>query len=369
MTLEEHRDNLAICRFCPMCKPAGEVGAILPSESNTTRGRALLVWRLLDGRAAWTPRTSEILFETTLDGIAQAWCVGHLDVPGYLRAARAAAWDAEAVPAPVRDALDPIPTLRIHGSGDTLLVGGELSEAGDEHELARLAAFLGDGVAWAVGPTGRLADDLGRRELAIAQRRDLTDAIRAGGYRRLVADGPRTWSVLRALATGVDAPPALEGVSIVSLAQAIEHAAVNPAISLDGAMVLVHDSRAASDVADELAVSEAVLPGFSGLESALGQGEAFEGPRRVVRSAGGTPAFDRWSRSLARSCGADDGLWRTYPAVAGKLAEARVDEAVARGVDTIIADSPLCARWLRQHAGGRVRVVWLPDLVHAPLPA
>lgn len=79
--------------------------------------------------------------------------------------------------------------------------------------------------------------------------------------------------------------------------------------------------------------------------------------------------YSTWSRSLCRSCGADDGLWLTYPKLAAGLARQRLQEAKRLGAEILITDSLLCAQHLAKYcAEGDVRVVWLPELLALAAP-
>lgn len=71
----------------------------------------------------------------------------------------------------------------------------------------------------------------------------------------------------------------------------------------------------------------------------------------------------------SRSCGADDGLWLTYPKLAAGLARQRLQEAKRLGAETLITDSVLCARHLAKFCAEEdVRVVWLPELLAIAAP-
>jgi hypothetical protein len=127
--------------------------------------------------------------------------------------------------------------------------------------------------------------------------------------------------------------------------------------------VFVHDSRPACLIADRMANNLAVMPGFISDETAFGQGEVYEAQRRVVEALGAERVTGKWIRSLAKTSGADDGLWLTYPDLAAGLALQRLAYARELGAETIITDSPLAAAFLSRHAGqGPVKVNLLAEL-------
>jgi Fe-S oxidoreductase len=74
--------------------------------------------------------------------------------------------------------------------------------------------------------------------------------------------------------------------------------------------------------------------------------------------------FGAWTRGLAKSCGADDGLWQTYPDLAAGLARQRLEYARSLGARLIVTSSPLCASFLTRHQGqADPPVAWLPEFV------
>ena len=115
-----------------------------------------------------------------------------------------------------------------------------------------------------------------------------------------------------------------------------------------------------------MAGDAAILPEFTGPEEVLGKGEVYDAPRAVVDALGMQRVASGWSRSLSRSCGADDGLWLTYPKLAEGLARREIRAALGLGAEAIVTDSLLCARYLSEAAGAEdspIDVLWLPEAV------
>ncbi len=366
-SLNAYEDKLYGCRFCPMCKPAGEVANLTLLESHTTRARAMMLWRVVHGMLAWTPRAVELLYQSTLDSISEAWCVSHYPVSGYMLAARAEVYAAGLAPLAVRDALaangGPGPVKK----ADVLLLAAEIAELGDETPVsAALRALQKAGLDAEplVMRSGALAYSLGALDLAREQASAVADAIRQSGARRVVADGPQTLWALRRVYPALEVP-LLEGLAVSSLvehlAQALEQGALQVP-DFGGKRVFVHDSRSSALLANALARAETIQPGFCGDEEALGSGGVYEAPRRLVDAMGMERLYTVWSRSLSRSCGADDGLWRTYPELAAGLARQRLDAAQRLGAELVVTDSPLSAAHLGGHAEG-LAVRWLPQLI------
>jgi Fe-S oxidoreductase len=58
-----------------------------------------------------------------------------------------------------------------------------------------------------------------------------------------------------------------------------------------------------------------------------------------------------WREQRAHPCGAIGGLEFTQPAIAGRLADARLEDAASRGAKWVIADDPGCLNHLRGRPG------------------
>jgi hypothetical protein len=125
-----------------------------------------------------------------------------------------------------------------------------------------------------------------------------------------------------------------------------------------------HESRAAYLIAESQPSHLAIMPGYREDETAFGGGDVYELPRQLLDKIGLEQVSGTWARGLAKSCGADDGLWLTHPDLATGLAQQRINYARELGAETIVTDSPLCANWLKQNSkNGDLPVHWLPELL------
>ena len=103
MLIEQFEKNLFGCRFCPMCKPYGEVGEIKKDEPHSTRVRGLLLWKILKGYDNYNEDVARIIYDSTLDTVSQAWCVNHYPVAEIVLSARADIYDAGLAPDAVKN--------------------------------------------------------------------------------------------------------------------------------------------------------------------------------------------------------------------------------------------------------------------------
>ncbi len=66
----------------------------------------MMLWRVVNGMAEFSARDAEIIFQSTLDSISQAWCVRHYPVSKYVIAARHAILEKGLEPDTVKQALN-----------------------------------------------------------------------------------------------------------------------------------------------------------------------------------------------------------------------------------------------------------------------
>jgi Fe-S oxidoreductase len=354
-----------------MCKPAAEVANLTQFESHSTRARAMLLWRVLQGMIDWTPRAVELLYESTLDSISEAWCISHYPVSAYVLAARAEVYAAGLAPDTVRAAVDSgaVDVADFDAIGDVLFLAGEIAEWGDV-TLTRPALTALEHAGLTARPvlalSGAAAYALGALDVARQQAEHIAALIRSSGARTVITDSPQTlWALRCAYPTlGVSLPDGVRVVSLLeTLADCLRAGSFTPA-TMTGMRALLHDSRSAALLADSLPLAQAIQPGYVGDESTLGTGTIYDAPRILAQAMGVDSLYSVWTRALSRSSGADDSLWRTYPALAEGLARQRLQTARDLGAERVITDSPLQAAHLGRFAGEfDLKVHWLVELL------
>lgn len=374
--LPAHLALLAAQRFCPMNAPACEVAAFTRLESHALRARVVMLWRIASGQCHWTERSAQLLHEGTLDSTSEAFDPYHAPFSRVMLDARADLWDAGLAPTAVREAVrrDRTGAASVHtpaSSTRVVLVAGEVACSGG-HGLEPLKAALsrqgmsaaplvhgGGAVAWLLGARSQARDDLSA----------LLSALKTLAPTTVVADGPQTLWWLREgpALTGLPWP---SGMDLMSFAQALGPDA-RPARTLDRP-VFAHDSRAAYALAGVQPDARCVMPGWDSRsdahEEACGEAPAYDDWRRLLDRAAPLRVWSVWTRALARSCGADDGLWAAQPSLAAGLARQRLAHARELGAAALVTDSPLAAWWLRRNAGDTgVDVHDLASLYAGPL--
>lgn len=367
--LEAHKKELFEMRFSTMCKPACEVANLTQLESHTTRARALMLWRIVAGYLSWGSREVEILYESTLDSISEAFDIFHYPISRIMLDARADVWEAGLAPQCVKNVVKADQETRSQAPSDVqksnyLLLAGELAQLNDDKYLHALRATLqaaGQDVQIWVARSGTLAFALGAREVACQQADYIFEGIKTSQATTIITDGPETaWALQKIFPElGLTLPV---GVQVRSLSEFLLEKLPRSQRKADA--VFVHDSRPAYFLAEKLPSHLAILSEISADESVFGKGSVYETPRHILDSMGARRVFGSWTRGLAKSCGADDGLWLTYPDLAAGLARQRLEYARDLGARLIVTSSPLCASFLTRHQGqADPPVAWLPEFV------
>lgn len=370
MLLPDFRSHVTALRFCPMLAPAGEVAAVSDCDGHTLRARMVLLWRALDLGSALDGRSSELLFQSTLDSISQAYDPYHAPVWDIMRAARADMLANGGAPEPVAAALAKLEKFAASSAPQAkrIILLGEIALCSDDclgRSLAEAlrAARYGEGEPW-LALTGATALALGDRALARRQAEAIAEGLAGSAVEEVICDSPETFWALRFMFAdlGVQLPDTLQ-VSLFS--RLLADSGIAP--KKRKGTSFVHDSRASYLLREGEADPVTLKPGFrwepGGREDLCGTGAVYEHVRVLADLGYDRREWSLWTRGLAKSCGSDDGLWLTYPEIAGKLALARLDSAAELGADSIVTDSPLAAWWLEKNRSPRhPAVTWLPEL-------
>jgi hypothetical protein len=321
--------------------------------------------------ADYSDRDLELLYETTLDSVSEAWCVNHYPVSKYLIAARQALVKAERIPDSVKGVLGRREALVTEsvGKGDTIFVGGDTDQTGSRDHATRYRRVMermGIEGRLLAGSIGLVAHCLGDVMGAAAAAERMAAEINVAKPKRIVADSQDTYYALTRLFPEwrISLPKGVEVVSLAEYCDKMEKRAGDR--TLEGKKVFVHDSRACLALADKLPSDEVIQPGFAGPEEALGTGRVYEGVRRIVDRSGGERVFSVWSRCMSKTSGADDGLALTYPAMARRLAAYRFQQAQAAGAETVVADSLAAVTlWENLSADERkgLAFAWWPEIL------
>lgn len=351
MRLQTFEKYLYGCRFCPMCKPFGEVSNVTQLESHTTRLRGMFLWSVVKGYSSWTDRLVELMYETTLDSVSQAWCVSDYPVPEIILSARADIVDAGLAPRQVvqyqPDSLpahDDLLVLAARDKSDVLFYPGDALAAGlGDSALSALrvlrSAQVSVGLVEPPNDSGALALCLGLRDLARKQAAGLLDSLE--GCAELIVDGPLSlWMFEFGL-------PSLDLAFPESLA-------VTPLPAL--LLRLIREGRLKPPALAQKAYllgsefSRLTKPGFQPLQRLAAQVPDLQ----VLEPLDGL--------ELADGSGVGGGLHITAPDLAEQVSSQRIEDALASSAEILITDSPLDAEHLKRAAQGRLGIYSLPEV-------
>jgi Fe-S oxidoreductase len=126
MNIEKHLDVINACRFCFMCRHLDPVGNVTFRESDTPRGRALIIDRIrMDEGALGKADFVETMYRSALSGANRYHCVSHYDETGLVLEARKDIVEAGFVPEKVKCLADELSQVdfKVKGKGNVLYYG------------------------------------------------------------------------------------------------------------------------------------------------------------------------------------------------------------------------------------------------------
>lgn len=322
------------CRFCPMCKPASDSLNATLLECHATRAHAMIIWRVMDGIKDYTEKEAELLYQCNLDGVAEAFCVDHYPVTKIMLAAREDIVDGGKAPAPVKAVLTREQTIKADAKGDMLVFaeGSDFCMDSAEKAARRIADKLGAGTI--AGTNGYLAYVLGGRQKAAAEAKAMAEAIAKTGAKTLVCPGPESYYTFTKLYEELGVKLAVNVVTLTEV-QFKERGAAG----VSGKKVFFHDARAAYNLGDTKPDEKVIMPDFFGPEEMLGEGTAYDAPRKALADGGAKLLFSVWSRAMANAMGNDEGVSVTYPKMAKKMADRRLRMIADLGTEILVTDS------------------------------
>lgn len=126
MHIDRHQDVIAACRFCFMCRHLDPVGNVTFRESDTPRGRALILDKVrMDNANLENPDFIATMYRSALSGANRYHCVSHYDEVGLVLSARRDIVDRGLAPQNVRDLAGQLrrAAFAVEGKGAALYFG------------------------------------------------------------------------------------------------------------------------------------------------------------------------------------------------------------------------------------------------------
>lgn len=221
MTLipKEHQNTVEACRYCPMCRHSCPSEFIKYRESDTPRGRAILLYNVYESGMEFDPSTVESMYNCFLCGACRSWCAGYelggYDIPALVRFARrdiVLQGKAPAVVERIKNGLlenDNPENLDIRGAYTAkveektaevlFLLGPDIDY--HHHEIAqaveRICRHLAVSYTFLLQEpdSGKILDLLGYQDEARNKARALANRIRKSGCRSVVVCDPLVYDV------------------------------------------------------------------------------------------------------------------------------------------------------------------------------
>jgi len=356
MLIADHTATIEACRFCFMCRHVCTLGVVTGRESDTPRGKGLILFKTLRGHVDWEPDLVETLYRCCLCGMCQTWCKAACSPPDAGLAARADVVAAGREPDQVRQIKDNLletgnpfglpaeERFRAFGEPDLFraqaevlyYVGCDTAYLQPEIAQTTVRVLRAAGVPFSLlrqeRSTGKPLWLLGYRDEARAMARELAAQIRATQCRTLVTGCPSSYDVFRRdfPAMGLDLGP----IEVLHTAQYLDR------LGQEGRLT----PRRAT-------VSSATLLDGTYLGRTH---KLFEEPRRVLgRLPGLTLREMAWSRELACACGEPGGVFRLLqPGLSRQLAARVLAEAAHSGAEVLVTTCPATKTALAEADGG-----------------
>ncbi|MEJ2708801.1 MAG: (Fe-S)-binding protein [Anaerolineales bacterium] len=353
MRITSFDEYLVGCRFCPMCAPFGEVSNVTKDEAHSTRVRGMLLWQIANQKASWSEETSDLIYQSTLDSISQAWCINHYPVPEYILSARADIVDAGLAPYPVKQLgrkINPDFTTQLENPATTdakiVFYPGD-SIAGENLFAAKAALkFLSLAGIKASLPKilidcGGLAYSLGRQVLAGESAKEVNASLGSGGT--ILVDGPLTYWMLTKVYPKLGTPLPSE-VKVFLLLDYLLERYDQGELDLPGKSLRVYTLGS-----EYSRLTEAGYTSF----------------RRLLEAIPGIKVIEPYDGlELAHASGVGGGLHLVHPDLSAAVSKQRIEEALKANAEWVICDSPLDAAHLKQFAGEDISIGTLPEILY-----
>ncbi len=318
------QETLDACRFCWMCRHICPTGVLTSREALTPRGFVLTAHAVRSGVLKPTPDVVDVLQSCVDCRLCTEWCVSRFEPWRAIQAVRADLVEHGHVAAP---SLPAPPNGAPPGVADATLFVGTARTSTVAAAQALLAAVSITATV-VRGDLGELARALGQPREAARCGDATRAALTATGCTTLLTLSPADTRALRDAAMATPNGPAPADPCLLTTYLAVRP--LPPFRDLGSVTVAYHDPCAGERTDADRAAARALL-------AAMPRGRVVELP---------------WSHDRAQSCGQGGGVPVTQPALARRLAQARLAEARAGGATVLVSEAPECAAHLDAHGGG-----------------
>lgn len=360
MPIAEHTTTIEACRFCFMCRHVCTLGVISGKESDTPRGKGLILFKILRGHASYSPDLVDSLYRCCLCGLCETWCQADCHPPDAILAARAELVSQGKEPGAVRQLRD---QLLDSGNPFGLPAEGRFQPWGTPelfrpqaevvyyvgcdtayHQPQIARAFLKILAAAKVDltllrnerSTGKPLWLLGYQHEARQAAERLAAEIRAARPKILVTTCPSAFDAFKAdfPAMGVD----LDGIEVLHAAEYLDR------LLERGAAVPRNPAPVVATFLDST---------YLGRRHAV-----YDPPRRVLERIDGLTLREMtWNRELAYACGEPGGVFHAlHPESSGDMARRVLEEAASTGAEVLVTACPATLTLLQKANPTKLKV-------------
>ncbi|NLX98525.1 MAG: (Fe-S)-binding protein [Rhodopirellula sp.] len=344
MLITDHSTTIDACRFCFMCRHVCTAGIISGKESDTPRGKGLILFKISKGHTDYGPELVDTLYRCCQCGLCETWCKADCHPPAAVLAARADVVAQGKEPAAVRQIKDHLlqtgnpfglPPERRFQEMDTSNLFRPQAEivyyvgcdtAYQQPQIARAflkilnAAQADFTLLSGEHSTGKPLSLLGYHDEARAMAERLVAEVRKAKPRLLVTTCPSAFDAFKTdyPAWGLD----FSGIEVLHATQYL-------------------DRLIEQEVVVPRRQSAAIATFLDGTYLGRTHG-IYDEPRRILGRIANLAVREMvWSRELAYSCGEPGGvLPLLHPELSRGMAERVLDEASKTGADTLVTSCP-----------------------------
>ncbi len=368
MLVEKQFETIDACRFCFMCRHVCTMGLATGWESDTPRGKALILFKVLRGHAEYNDDLVRSIYHCCLCGMCQTWCKGDYTLPAAILLARNDIVQQGKEPEAARQIKDNIlesgnpfgrpasdrfqaleyqrpaekPTAEV-----LYYVGCDTAYQRPEIANAFLRILAQAGVDFTLLPnetsSGKPLSVLGYSNEAKQVAETLAANIKQTGCRTLVTACPSSFDALKNdyPELGVD----LAGIEVLHASQYVDR------LVSQGKLTLKNRLDRPATVLDS---------------DRLGRfNDVFDEPRRLVQAIPGVELREMsWTRELAHSCGETGGVIRLlYPELVRPLADRVLAEAADCGAQLVATSCPVSKQTLLEANSRKIEIRDVIELV------
>ena len=352
MSLADQFSTIDACRCCFMCRHVCTLGVVSGKESDTPRGRGIILFKILKGYADYNDELIDAVYRCCLCGLCETWCQAKCSPPTAVLEARreiAAQGRTPAEVAQIRENIftqgNPFGLPReerfqaidaadaVGRRSDVLYyVGCDAAYHRPEIANAFLKILRAAGVSVSMLPdehsTGKPLLTLGYQDDARTTAQSLLQQICDTSCKTVVTTCPSSFDALTRdyPALGLD----MSGIEVLHAASYLQRLAAQnklPSLkAMPGDVTLLDDT-------------------YLGRHHKL-----FDAPRQALQRIPQLTLREMaWSRELAYACGEPGGVFQLlHPDLSVRLAQRVLDEAARTGAETLATSCPITKNILLQ---------------------